>query len=86
MLTGWIFDQDENWYYLNPASDNNLGVMLIGWQWIRSGNIEKCYYFNPVSDGTKGRLLTNTNVDGYSVNENGEWVVDGIVQIREVAE
>lgn len=86
MLTGWIFDQDENWYYLNPVSDNNLGVMLIGWQWIRSGNIEKCYYFNPVSDGTKGRLLTNTNIDGYSVNENGEWVVDGIVQTREVTE
>ncbi len=85
MVTGWHLDKDGNYYYLNPVSDGTKGKMITGWYWIADGTgVEKCYYFNPVSDGTKGRMMTNTVVDGYTINESGEWTVDGVVQTREV--
>lgn len=61
------------------------GVMVTGWRWIAGADgKERCYYFNPVSDGSKGRLYqSETTPDGYQVNENGAWVVDGIEQVRE---
>lgn len=61
MLTGWFTDPtDGNIYYLNPISDDTLGRMLVGLQWIDAdgdGTSEQ-YYFNEVSDGTKGKLIT----------------------------
>ena len=48
------------------------------WQWLdlNSDRIYECYYFNVL-----GHMYKNgTTPDGYQVNENGEWVVDGIVQ------
>lgn len=50
------------------------------WRWIDmdlDGNCE-CYYF---ADGhmVKGQ----TTPDGYKLNEQGAWVVDGVVQTRE---
>ena len=48
------------------------------WQWI-DGNgdgVSESYYF-----GSNGYLLTNTTTaDGYTVNADGAWVVDGVVQ------
>lgn len=86
MVTGWFVDPaDGNVYYLNTVSDNTLGRMMTGWQWI-DGNgdgVAECYYLNPDSDGTRGRLIKNTTTsDGYVVNENGQWTVDGVVQKR----
>ena len=49
--------------------------MLTGWQLI-----DHCwYYLNPISDGTKGKLQTNTMIDGYEVNEIGQWTDNGVV-------
>lgn len=72
MVTGWFTDSDSNTYYLNPVSDNTLGRMVTGWNWLDG----QCYYFNSVSNGTRGALARNTETpDGYQVNGDGAWVV-----------
>ena len=55
MLTGWFQDKDGSWYYLNDASDGNLGMMLTGWHKTSDGNI---YYLNPDPKTGLGRMLT----------------------------
>lgn len=81
LLTGWFTDTDGSVYYLNPVSDNTLGRMFTGWNWIAGPDgTMSCYYFNPVSNGTRGQLMKNCTIDGYSLNENGEWTTDGVVQ------
>ncbi len=38
---------------------------------------------NRVADGTKGHMYrSGAAPDGGMVNENGEWVVDGAIQIK----
>lgn len=88
LVTGWYVDMgsvnkeesaDNDVYYLNAASDGTLGRMYTGWNWIDG----KCYYFNEASDGKRGALKRNyTAPDGAMTNENGAWVVDGVVQTR----
>ena len=85
MQTGWFMDpQDRCTYYLNPVSDNTLGMMQVGWCWIKDEDgLEKCYYFEEHSNGHKGALYRNrTTPDGYSVNEKGEWVENGVVKVK----
>ena len=83
MLTGWFTDADGSRYYLNPLSDGTLGKMLTGWVWIPDETgVQRCYYLNPNSDGYRGKMLTNTVVDGYTIDANGWWTVDGVVQIK----
>lgn len=60
MDTGWVKDADGKWYYL----DNTTGAMKTGW--IQDGG--KWYYLY-----SNGSLATSTTIDGYMVNENGEW-------------
>ena len=60
MATGWVKDNDT-WYYLDSA-----GAMKTGWFTV-SG---KWYYAY-----SSGALAVNTTTpDGYTVNDNGEWV------------
>lgn len=56
--------------------DDN-GKMATGWRWIdvNNDNIAECYRFND-----DGSLATKSVVNGKDVNENGLWVVDGVVQ------
>lgn len=83
MQTGWVTEPDGNIYYLNPVSDNTRGKMQTGWVWIPDANgVQKCYYFNPNSDGFRGRLLKDTVIDGNTVNAEGAWVVNGVVQTK----
>ena len=87
MITGWYTDKEGNTFYLNPISDNTQGRMFAGWNWIddNGDGTAECYYFNPVSDGTRGRLLKNqTTPDGYQVNEKGQWLENGVVQVKEL--
>lgn len=59
-----------NWYYFGKD-----GYMLTGWQWING----KCYLL----DIKTGMLYVNTTTpDGYKVNANGEWLENGVVQIK----
>ena len=83
MVCGWFLDADGNWYYLNPASDGTQGRMMTGWQWIQDADgATRCYYFNPNSDGTRGKMMANTTVDGYTLDAQGHWTVDGVVQTK----
>lgn len=86
METGWYTDPAGNIFYLNPVSDNTLGRMFTGWNWIDDDGdgVAQCYYFNTQSDGTKGRLFRNeTTPDGFQVNEKGQWIVEGVIQTKE---
>lgn len=83
MVTGWFTDVAGNRYFLNPLSDGTLGRMMTGWVWIMDEfGVQRCYYFNPNSDGYRGKLLTNTIVEGYTVDADGCWTVNGVVQTK----
>ena len=84
MLTGWFLDTDGRWYYLNPVSDNTLGRMMTGWKWIAGKDGElRCYYFEETSNGHCGAMYSNAKTpDGYTVDADGAWTVDGVVVTR----
>lgn len=74
----WI-QTNDGWYYTD--SD---GHMATGWRWIKSADgLSRCYYFNTASDGTQGRMYANTSTpDGWTVNNDGAWTVNGTVQVK----
>ena len=75
MATGWV-DVNGSKYYLFPNSDGWKGRMLTGWQWI-DGN---CYYLDAQGQN-EGALYRNTTTpDGFTVDSEGRWVVNGAVQ------
>ncbi|WP_455010676.1 hypothetical protein [Oribacterium sinus] len=50
--------------------------MLTGWQWI-DGN---CYYLD-LQGQNEGALYRNTTTpDGFTVDQEGRWTVNGAVQ------
>lgn len=58
----------SGWWYQNDDGS----YFANGWQWINGC----CYYFDP-----NGYCLTNTiTPDGYFVDGNGAWIVNGVVQ------
>ena len=64
---GWWYQNDDGSYPTNT------------WQWI-DGNgdgVSESYYFNE-----NGYLITNSSKDGYTVNADGAWTVDGVVQTQ----
>ncbi len=68
---GWWWQNDDGSY---PANC---------WQWIDANNdqIAECYYLD-----ANGYCLMNTvTPDNCTVNENGAWTVDGVVQTQTVA-
>ena len=60
MATGWVKD-NGTWYYLKSS-----GAMATGWYQVGS----KWYY----SYSSGALAVSTTTPDGYTVNENGEWV------------
>ena len=75
MATGWV-EVNGSKYYLFPNSDGWKGRMLTGWQWI-DGN---CYYLDSQGQN-EGALYRNTTTpDGFTVDSEGRWVVNGAVQ------
>lgn len=72
-------DNATRWWYDN--GDNTWAAN--GWRWI-DGNqdgVSECYYFD-----AEGWLLTSTTTpDGYTVNADGAWTVNGIAQSRQTA-
>ena len=73
----WQNDGIGSWY-LND--DGSYPVNC--WQWIDSNldGIAESYYFNEA-----GYLLVNTTTpDNYTVDANGAWIVDGVVQTQVV--
>ncbi len=69
MAAEWKRDQSGWWYAKEDGS-----YEANGWSWIDG----KCYYFDE-----NGYMLQDTvTPDGYTVNEDGAWVVDGVVQTQ----
>ena len=65
---GWVQDGEQKWRYFR---DN--GTCYNGeWAWID----HKCYRF----DENDIRYTDTVTPDGYQVNEDGQWLVDGVVQ------
>ena len=52
------------------------GRMLTGWQWI-DGN---CYYLDSQGQNECALYRNTTTPDGYAVDAEGRWVVNGAVQ------
>lgn len=82
MAGSWKTGVGENaarWWYDN--GDNTWAAN--GWRWI-DGNqdgISECYYFD--ADGWL--TASTTTPDGYTVNADGAWTVNGIIQTRQTA-
>ena len=76
--SGWQKDNTGWWYATN---DNNSEWYHSGWQWIDGNNdgIAECYYFNP-----NGYISVNSVIDNYTVNADGAWTVNGVVQTKRV--
>ena len=68
---GWWWQEDNGSY---PVST---------WQWIDGNNdgIAECYYF----DNLGYCLLNTTTPDGYTVNADGAWTVNGIIQTKSIS-
>ena len=64
----WRWNHQHGWYYVNDDGSSPYD----GWMWIDG----RCYCFD-----AEGFLLTDTvTPDGYAVNQDGAWIVNGIVQ------
>jgi len=75
MATGWL-EVNGSKYYLFPNSDGWKGRMLTGWQWI-DGN---CYYLDAQGQNEGALYRNSTTPDGFTVDLEGRWVVNGVVQ------
>ena len=75
MATGWV-EVNGSKYYLFPNSDGWKGRMLTGWQWI-DGN---CYYLDTQGQNEGALYRNSTTPDGFTVDSEGRWVVNGAVQ------
>ena len=67
-MNGWWWQNDDGTYPTNT------------WQWL-DGNgdgVAECYYF----DGNGYMLANTTTPDGYQVNIDGAWTVNGVVQTQ----
>ena len=74
-FAAWVSDGNGWWF------DNGNGTWPAScWLWV-DGNQDgqaECYYFQQ-----NGYIMLNsTTPDGYIVDTNGAWVVDGVVQKR----
>ena len=70
--SGWWWQNDDGSY---PANT---------WQWL-DGNgdgVAECYYF----DGNGYMMAAAVTPDGYTVDGNGAWTVNGVVQTQNAAD
>ena len=75
---GWQQSADGRWWY--GTNGENSSWYADGWRGLKEGEGDVCkyYYFDE-----QGYVLTNTvTPDGHQVNEKGEYVIDGVVQIE----
>ena len=75
MATGWL-EVNGSKYYLFTNSDGWKGRMLTGWQWI-DGN---CYYLDAQGQNEGALYRNSTTPDGFTVDLEGRWIVNGAVQ------
>lgn len=74
---GWM-QNDTGWWW-----DNGNGTWASNnWYWLDGNNdgIQECYYF-----GMDGYMYADTTTpDGYTVNADGAWTINGVVQTKQV--
>ena len=80
MARGWHQDSKGAYrFYDNREGSPTEGQELRSWQWIDG----YCYYFEEEGE-KKGILLQNGSTKGgYTVNAEGQWTVNGVVQFVE---
>ncbi|RKI99557.1 hypothetical protein D7X87_24800 [bacterium D16-54] len=74
--TGQWKKNDTGWWWERLGG----GYPTNAWVWIDGNNdgVAECYYFDSV-----GYMLTNTTTpDGYTVNADGAWTQNGVVQTQ----
>ena len=73
--TGW-YQENQIWYFLNTVHDGYYGRALSNqWAWIDG------YSYSFDADG---KMYANCiTPDGYEVNADGRWTVNGVVQFIE---
>ena len=84
---GWTLGLGENssrwWYDLGNGQYYGTPEQTVEWQWL-DGNgdgIAECYAFD-----SQGWMYAGTTTpDGYTVNADGAWTLDGAVQSMAVA-
>ena len=80
--TGWKQDSTGWWYVTDEGT-----YPVSTWMWIDEDGYDikdyNCvaYYFNE-----NGYLVTNTIINGYTVNADGAWTVDSVVQAKDSSE
>ncbi len=76
----WKIDETTGiWHYDYTGRGVQDGYLKSQWAWI-DGNHDRtseCYHFD-----ANGNLDVSTVVEGYDVNELGQWTVNGVVQTR----
>lgn len=74
----WKLDEQNKWYWYGEVYATN------SWRWLDGNNdgIYECYYF----DENNHPLMNVTTPDGYQVNGDGAWVVNGVVQIKTLSD
>ena len=82
MKTGWQL-LNGKWFFFNVPNNAVApeGAALKGWQWIDG----KCYYFEMTGTATRpvSSMYENEKTpDGYEVNKDGAWTVNGNVVIE----
>lgn len=80
-LAGQWTNDSIGWHYDKTGYGN---FAASEWLWIDGNNdgIAECYCF----DSTSFMYANTTTPDGYTVNENGAWVVNGVVQTKQVGQ
>ena len=76
-FAGWE-QTGTTWKY----KDDSTGTYLVNsWNWIDGNNdgISECYYMD-----STGVMASNTSVDGWVLNDLGQWTVNGVVQTKVV--
>jgi len=80
--TGWL-NESGKWYYLAKedgkegmwTSSQPKGCMMTGWVYSEEFSCDTHgWYFN-----SSGAMLSNTTVDGYTLNSSGCWVNDSFI-------
>ena len=68
--TGWWYEFVDGSYLTN------------GWYWVDGNmdNVYECYYFD-----RNGYMAANTSIGSDMVDANGAWIVNGIVQTKQLA-
>lgn len=74
----WLHDNASGkWHYDYLGRGTEVGFLKSQWAWIDGNHdgISESYYFDAA-----GNMLASTEVDGYTLNANGQWTVNGVVQ------